>query len=246
MMSRYGVWLDSLPLNEIDENIIITDIQEEPAETDAATYPRGYGDGIFFGRRSRRSLSVVVRFVVYEYNVTRRKTIMQKIVSWAKGGKYLTINDRPGQRLRVEVDSLPTITSALKWTQELSITFTAYAVPYWEEEAATVVNATNAAIYSAEIPGDADRAMVDAIVQASNTTVTVKVNKTTISLKDVSGTVEITHGDDGILRILSNDENILSKRTPESSDDLIAIPGQTNEFSVSGGTAIFSVRGVWA
>lgn len=246
MITRYGVWLDGLPLHELDPAIIVTNIIEQPAAVDVVSYPRARGAGTRVTNRTRRSLSVSVRFCIWDYDVIRRKAVMQKVIAWAKGGKYLSINDRPGQRLRVEVDELPVVQSSLHWQQEISLTFTAYANPYWEEETATVVNAINAAIFSADIPGDADIAMVDAVIQANNATITVKADKSTITLKDVSGVVEISHGDDGILRIMSNGESILSHRTPESSDDLTATPGKVNQFSVSGGTAVFSIRGVWA
>lgn len=244
MTTRYSAWLDGLPLHEIDPSIYILDIQEDPAQVDVTTAPKAGGVGRFVITKQRQSLSVTISFAIREYDVTRRKAIMQEIVAWAKGGKYLFINDRPNQRLKVEVDELPTITSALKWTQALSITFTAYAFPYWENDYTDTLTTSSEA--SMTVTGDADRAPVDVTIEANGGMVTVKADKTTISLTDVSGIVEISHDDNGILRLLSNGESILSKRTPESSDDLIATPGRVNDFSVSGGKATFRVRGVWA
>lgn len=244
MMTRYGVWLDGLPLHEIDPAIYITDIQEQAPHMNVATVARAKGDGLFVTRRSRESLSVQVGFTIREYDTARRKSIMQKVIAWAKGGKYLSISDRPDQRLRIEVDQLPTISSSLKWTQELSIVFTAYAFPYWENTYADTITTTSNA--SMTVMGDADHAPVDATIEGANGTVTITADKTTITLENVSGSVEISHGDDGILRIMAGGQSILSKRTPESSDDLIATPGRLNDFIVSGGTATFRVRGVWA
>ena len=244
MMTRYSAWLDGLPLHEIDPTIYILDIQEEPAQMDVSTAAKAGGFGRFVVMRQRQTLSVTISFAIREYDVTRRKAIMQKVVTWAKGGKYLSINDRPGQRLRVEVDELPTIASALRWTQELSITFTAYAFPFWENDYADSMTTSGAA--SMMVMGDADAAPVDVSITPSGSSVTVKADKTTITLHDVSGNIEISHGDDGILRITSSGESILSHRTPESSDDLTATPGRVNELFVEGGTATFRVRGVWA
>ena len=245
MMNRYGVWLDGLPLHEIDPSIILTDIIEQPAVVDVISYPRAQGSGLRIAKRTRQSLSVSVRFAIWEYDVTRRKAVMQKIVTWAKSGKYLAINDRPGQRLRVEVDSMPTIQSALKWTQDLTITFTAYAMPFWESDDVHMLTTSDVA--SMMIMGDGDQTLVDATIQVEEEgDVTVKADNTTITLTDVSGTINITHGDDGILRITAGEDSLLSHREPKSSDDLIATPGRVNEFSVIGGTATFRVRGVWA
>lgn len=244
MMTRYGVWLDGLPLHELDPAIIVTNIIEQPAAVDVVSYPRARGAGTRVTKRTRRSLSVSVRFRIWEYDVTRRKAVLQKVIAWAKGGKYLAVNDRPDQRLRVEVDELPTIQSSLHWQQEISLTFTAYALPFWENDYTDSL--TTSAAASMSVAGDADSAPVDVSITPSGSTVTVKADKSTITLKNVSDNVEITHGDDGILRILSNGVSILSHRTPESSDDLTVTPGRVNDFSVEGGTATFCVRGVWA
>lgn len=244
MTTRYSVWLDGLPLHEIDPTIYILDIQEDPAQMDVSTAPKAGGVGRFVVTRQRQTLSVTILFAIREYDVTRRKAIMQKVIAWAKGGKYLAINDRPGQRLRVEVDELPTIQSALRWTQALAVTFTAYAFPFWENDYTDSLTTSGAA--SMMVMGDGDTAPVDVSITPSGSTVTVKADKTIITLQDVLGNVEISHDDDGILRIMSNGKSILSHRTPESSDDLTATPGRVNDFSVTGGTATFRVRGVWA
>lgn len=244
MITRYGAWLDGLPLDRISPAIYITDIREEPAAMNVLTLPRASGNGSFVTRRTRDSLSVTIRFAIREYDTVRRKAILQDIITWAKKGKHLSISDRPGQRLRVAVDELPTIQSALRWTQELSLTFTAYSSPFWENDYADSLTTSGAA--SMTVAGDADSATVDVSITPSGDTVTVKADQTTITLTDLSGAVEITHGDDGLLRIVSGGESILSHRTPESSDDLTATPGRVNDFSVEGGTATFRVRGVWA
>lgn len=243
-MNRYGVWLDGLPLHEIDPTIILTDIIEQPAAVDVVSYPRAQGSGTRVSKRTRQSLSVSVRFRIWEYNVTRRKAVMQKVIAWAKGGKRLAVNDRPAQRLRVEVDELPTIQSALHWQQEISLTFTAYAFPFWENDYADSLTTSGAA--SMYVAGDADSAPVDVSITPSGSKVTVKADQTTITLTGISGDVEISHGDDGLLRIVSGGESILFHRTPESSDDLFVTPGRVNDFSIEGGTATFRVRGVWA
>jgi hypothetical protein len=244
MMTRYSAWLDGLPLHEIDPTIYILDIQEDPAQMDVSTAAKAGGFGRFVVARQRQTLSVTISFAIREYDVTRRKAIMQKVIAWAKGGKYLAINDRPGQRLHVEVDELPTIQSSLRWTQLLCITFMAYAFPFGVNEYPDTL--TTSGVASMMVMGDADSAPVDVSITPSGSTVTVRADQTTITLTDLSGAVEITHGDDGLLRIVSGGESILSNRTPESSDDLTATPGRVNDFSIEGGTATFRVRGVWA
>lgn len=244
MLTRYGVWLDHLALHDIDPTICITDIQEQPGASNVVTHPRAAGHGLFVTRRSRESLSVVVRFAVREYDVTRRKAIVQRITAWAKAGRYLSVNDRPGQVLCVEVDELPTITSALKWTQDMAITFTAYALPFWRDEYPTILTTSGEDFML--VPGDADSAQVDASIRPDGDSVTISVGDTSITLEGISNDVEISHGDDGILRITSGGESIFAKRTPQSSDDLLAVPGRANAVSITGGTATVRVRGCWS
>lgn len=244
MITRYEAWLDAIPLSGIDPAIYITDIQEKEPIMNVVTVARSAGDGLFTLRRSREALSVQIKFQVREYDTARRKDIAQKIAAWAKNGGMLAISDRPRQVLRVEMDAAPRVTSALKWTQELSLTLTAYAFPYWQEDTPEELQTGGTA--SIMVQGDAPRAMVDAVVNASASTVSVSVGDQTITLADIStGPLEIRHGDDGILRILSNGAPVLSKRTTNSADDLFALPGEENTFSVSGGTATFYVRGAW-
>lgn len=240
MITRYGAWLDNLPLSGIDPTIIITDIDEHTPAVDVLTASRALGDGLRVTRRTRQSLSVAVKFMIREYGVARRKDILQRVITWARLGKYLSISDRPGQRLRVELDSVPTITSALKWTSVITLTFIAYACPFWEEDT-PVTRTGGGKMY---VPGDAEKAFVDVSIQPTSSNVTVKAGDTSITLQGVSGKIDITH-EDGVLRIMSGSTSLLSKRTAASSDDLWVTPGQENTFSISGGTATFSVRGVW-
>lgn len=243
MQTRYGVWLDGQPMDGLDPSIYITDIQEQAPQMNIMTVARAKGDGLFVTRRARERLSVVVRFAIREYDTARRKGVMQQVIAWAKTGKYLAISDRPGQRLRVEVDAMPTITSALKWTQELSITFAAYALPCWQDEYPLTMPVSGER--TGYVSGDAFMSLVDATITPDGDTVTVRAGNSSITLEGVSGEVEISHGDDGILRITSGGASILAKRTPDSSDDLFAVPGQINHFAVEGGEAVFRVRGWW-
>lgn len=243
MRTRYGAWIDGIALHDVDPSIYVTDIQESAPQMNVSTNVRALGDGLHVTRKARESISVTVYFMIREYDTVRRKAVMQDVIRWAKSGEYLSISDRPDQRLRVQVDAMPTITSSLQWTQDLSITFTAYAFPYWESEYASKVNTSTEA--SMMVEGNADRAPVDATVTTTSANVTIRVDSTVISLVGVSGIVRIMHDDDGILRITQDGAPILSRRTPASSDDLYATPGKINRFSVTGGRAVFSVRGVW-
>ena len=72
MITRYRVWLDGQGLSEMDPSIIVTDVTESEPEMHLSAVARAQGDGMLVTRRSRRSLSVTVRFLIREYNPLRR------------------------------------------------------------------------------------------------------------------------------------------------------------------------------
>nr|MBR4281678.1 hypothetical protein [Clostridia bacterium] len=133
MKMRFDAALDGASFAEIDETVILLDIDEPPAEEDIDLARRAMHPGTRITSRIRRKLSVRLRFVVREYDIARRAWIMDRITAWAAKGGWLTINSRPGQRLRVVPERLPAMGSSLKWTAEIELTLTAYERPYWEQ-----------------------------------------------------------------------------------------------------------------
>lgn len=242
MVTRYGVWLDGLALQDIDPTIYVLDIQEQEPQVEVLTAARAGGDGLRVSKRTRQSLAVVVSFAIREYDTARRMAVLQKVRAWAAAGKYLSTSDRPGQRLRVEVDKPPILGSAMQWTQAIAMTFTAYAYPYWEDDLPAVLRGSG----SLFVPGDGPRAYVDVTISNVPGTLTVTVGGTSMTLQGLTegGTVEITH-EEGLVRILEDGASVMAMRTPESSDNLEAVPGTSNAMQASGGTPVFSVRGVW-
>jgi len=160
----------------------------------------------------------------------------------------LTVNDRPGQRLRVRCTALPVITSALRWTETLSVVFTAHEVPFWEAEQPVSVSAGAASAISAMlyVPGAGDAAWLDAELVCSGTaTVTITTPLSRMTLTSLSGTVRIHH-DEGVLAIVGDGASLLTRRTADSSDDLLVVPGEENRIRVSSSasvSAVFSTRG---
>lgn len=246
MNSRFEVWLDGQPLSAATPEIVITDIRETAPEISMETYAKTRGNGLLVGQRMRQNLSVVVSFYLPVYGTRERKRAIQDVVTWAKSGTCLSTSDRPDQQLRVLMVEPPVLSSGMRWLQECSITFTAYVFPFWENIEAETVSVASGGSVSHFVPGNADCAPVDVCAQATGGTLIVAVGETSITLDNVpSGTVTISHGTDNILRIEAGGVSVLSKRTPESTDDLLATPGANNRFAVKGGSATFTVRGVW-
>ena len=249
-MTRYKVWLDQQGLQDLDPAIHIIDLQEQPPSQLLSTAARAQGDCVFLARRTRQSLSVTVRFAIREPRPARRQAILQKVRTWAQGS-YLSTGDRPQQRLKVQAENLPTLSSALQWTDALSITFTAYEAPFWED-----AQPTTSATSTLYLPGDAPAAPVDMRwVCSSNTPaeVTIATPLSSITFRDLplkAGQELVISHESGVLTATIDGADVLPSRTPESSDDLLLPCGQTSTVTVTAdgveaSGCIFSARGRW-
>lgn len=224
MMTRYSAWLDGVALHEIDPAVYIMDIEESVPGVNVLTAPHGMGDGQIVVSRRRQSLAVNIRVMVHEYDTARRKEIFTRIAEWAAKGKYLTISDRPGQRLRVMCNALPVAASALKWTNTLSVAFVAYEKPYWEDEYPTkLVLSGNSGSGFIHIGGTAENSPLDVAVKPlsgtlNSLTITAGNTKFTINGMNAAAGNEtvIGYDDTGVLIIPTG------MRTADSSDDLLA------------------------
>lgn len=135
-MLLYDVMLRGVSLCGLADEIIVRDIIEMPPTEDKQSTKRAMHAGTRVHSIIRRSLPVKVVFNVRAYDGERRAEIMDKIAAWVGNGGVMTISTRPGKRLFVKPEKMPRLDSSLKWTEDLSVTLTAYEQPYWEEETA--------------------------------------------------------------------------------------------------------------
>jgi len=250
-MKRYQVWLDGQSLHNIDPSIRILDVQEHTPATRLDAVPRAMGDGLHATHSHREALRVTVTFVIREPKPLRRKSTMQKIRAWAQAGGMMQLNDRAGQRLSVEAEALPSIQSALKWTEPCTVTFIARAVPYWEESFPVETTAT-----ALTPPGDAPTCPVDLRWTSQHSGAITLSVETPLSRVVFSG-MPVSPGQElliahlqGVLVATLDGQDVLSYRTPESSDDLLITCGRRNSISVTvdGEAATgytLSARGRW-
>lgn len=254
MRSRYEVILNGIALSSIDPKILILDVKPIQQDIQTSTFRVAHRDGARINRRYVESAGVTISFEIHEYSIRRRQEICSAIVRWAKNGGELETNDRYGQFLKCVCSKKPYIDSAMKWTTPLSMTFTAYEIPYWQEKIPATVQLTGtSATGSLYVPGNVDGALVEvnAKANASLSTVTFGVNGRTLTLSGLSVTanqvIKITYDDQAIQSIKVGSTSLLDKRT--GVDDLLANCGEGNVFTLSAGASVdatFSVRGLWS
>lgn len=251
MITRYDCMMDGVALSSVAPSIYVLDIQESAPRYVEELSARPIRPGQRVLRRVRESLAVTVTIAIREYDVTRRKNVCSHIAAWAQG-KYLSINDRPDQRLLVVCSTPPTVASALKWTESIRMTFTAYEIPFWEEvypvrTATTTGSATLRPVGTVE----AVPLLAEITAQSAIDTLSISVNGGSYAFSGLgmaAGDVLTIGYEDGVQVMRVGAESALSKRTPESSDDLYVRCGEANKITITADgsySAVFSARGCW-
>lgn len=254
MISRYEAFLNGVSLQSISPDILIHDISYGAPVFQDDTYSVAKRNGARLFRRSFDSISVTIKFEIHAYSVANRQAICQAVCMWAKGGGQLKTNDREGLFLQCVCSQFPTIESARNWTDELTIAFTAYTFPFWQDVAQTSIALSSGTSGSTSkfIAGSADGALVEASVKAnaSLSSVSLTVNGRTLSLTGLSvasgSTIVISYDTDGIQSIKVGNTSLLNKRS--GADDLLVNCGASNSFSFSASASVdvtFVVRGIW-
>lgn len=247
--------MNGMGLQDIDPAIYIIDIQEAAPKMRSAMVDNALYDGMRLTRMQRQSLAVTVAFEVHEYDTARRKAVAEKACEWARDG-WLTINDRPDQRLWVVCDKLPVVTSALKWTDRLIIGFTAYDFPFWEEQypVTATFSGDNGGVII--VPTGNRACCLEAEITATGGTVnnlvlSVGGRSIAFAALGLAGgqTLSIGYDDERHLQYMRiGDASVLSRRTPESADDLLLQAKEHNAVAIAANApvrATIRARGVW-
>lgn len=255
---RFSVWLNGQGLQDIDDTVFVLDVTESTPDEDKQTATTA-APGSLLLARTRRALSVTITFCVREYDVTRRRQIVDEIRTLCAAGGWLEINERPNQRLWVVCDTLPTISSSQRWTENLSVVFVAYAAPYWQQKTATKARITVATTYGIvnihPIGNAKETPLQSEITPAAETANIVKVvldDDRQIIFDalglEVGKTLNIGHDGYGRIFATIDGKSVLSKRTADSADDLIVPSGENTKILLQcdkACTATFSAYGRW-
>lgn len=252
MNTRYHCSIDGRGLQDIDPAICVTDIREEAPEARAVT-ASCLGDGQRVLRTDRACLRVSVVFEVHAYDPARRKAIALKACDWAREG-WLTVSDRPGQRLRVRCERLPAVGSALRWTDPLTVTFAAWALPYWQEARPAAAAFTGVSGSATLSPGGTQPCCLEAEVTARKpvTSLTLTAGGRAIRLTGLGMKAgeTLSIGYDGERRqfMRVGDRSVLARRSADSADDLTLEPRKPNTVGIEADGEVSAVvrgYGLW-
>lgn len=251
--------LNGLSPAAIDPAVLLIDVREHPPQMSRLTLPMAGREGLQLTRQQRASLSVTCELELHDPDPVRRKSLCQRVARWAAPGGWLTLSDRPGQRLRVTCDAPPVLPSALHWTQPVSVTFTAWEAPWWEDARPTAATATAPAATGSLLlrpPGDLPAPLAASFTaQGAVSALSLACGGATVALSGLAmaagETLTIDYDDRQLLRIVIRsgagaERSALRCRSADSPDDLWLTPRQDNKVSWQAAgpvTASVSARG---
>ena len=247
MISRYELSLNGVSLSSFHPSLMVLDIQYADPQFEIITAAMATRPGAYVTHQTAGSAAVKVLFELHCPDIKERRRTLDRITAWAMAGGTLQTSDRPEHILSVICTAPPALT-AKDFTAPLSITFSAYNPPFWQDKIPAVT--TGSSLYvPGSVPPSIARAQVDADITATAaiTSCSIAIGSTTIALSGISipsgGVIKIAHNN-GILSIKYGNTSLLSKRTGD--DDLLAECGKSNNISVTGSiTAQCTARGLW-
>lgn len=236
MILSRRVALNGQYLDTLYGSIVIRGIEFDAPKMNIQTIDKMGGVGQRVTSCRYETLDVVVKWAmdVPKSDLIMRRKIYEDVCRWANQGGWLTVNFLPERRLWVDKTELSSAGDLRDWTEEYTITFRAYSVPFWQDVFPSSISQTSysGGTISLPIPG-AFRTVLD--IEFKNTSgstldvFSVATGGYTIGLSGLScannSTLKITHGTDGLLKILVGTTSKYDKRTAASADDLYVDPG---------------------
>lgn len=249
MILAKRIALNGNQLDAQDTSIVIRHIDPGvPKESVSAVSLMG-GSGQRVTMQHVDTLEVSVTFAIDKpkKRLADRRTVFDKAVKWASQKGWLTVNWMASKRMRVDKVVYPSSGDLWNWTDDYTIVFRAYGVPFWQDDTATTVtdtlSASTAKTKTLTAPGTAPTV---ADVEFKNTsgsactTFAVEIGGKTMELTGLAlaqnESLIISHGTDGILRITEGGRNAYGKQTGGGLEDLYIQPGD-NSIKVTAATA---------
>lgn len=249
MTTLFDCTLGGVLLSSLDESICVLDLREDAPKLRHAT-AAAWHDGLHLLDAQRESFTVRVDFAIHTPDPARRTQVLQAVCAWAMKGGVLTASSHPGQQLDVRCIALPA-PAADDWLAPLTLVFTTTTVPFWEDANLTQVSSSGAAALL--IPGTAGAVPVSTMVvnngDAPITRLTLLCGDTQMVFEGISvpaNSMFVMTQVGPVLRAYIGGQSVLSCRTAESDDSLLAVCGKSctvQAIASQPATSIFMARG---
>ena len=244
--------LNGTQLDQVDESVVIRSIDPGTPRENVQSVSKMGGFGQRVTGRHWETIDVTITYAINipKKRIADRRNVFDAVNAWALAGGWLTINYMAGRRLYVDSVTVPSSADLWNWTEEYTITFRAYAVPFWQSDTATT--STSSTI---TVPGTAPT-VCDAEIENDSgytiDTLSIQIGQSSMSFSNLGLTdgevLVISHAANGTLSIRIRNgsayRSAMDKRTGGSADDLYANPG-SNLITVSDGAHTVSCYGRW-
>lgn len=259
MILKRRAALDGVQMDSVDSRILIQKIEPAAGKETIDTASIWDGSGSRVTGIHRDSLDIVVTFSVNEksYHPAARSEVIEKVNTWAAAGGWLTVNYKPGRKIRVIAAQLPGEGDAMERNQ-YSITFRAHGVPYWQEtdpEALaleTVGSGETSVNGTCQVAGN-QRTAADVTFKNTGSgtinTLTLRAGDSSLIFTGLGlaagETLTIDHTDDGkmsLMRCRIGSRSVMAKRTAGSANDLWVEPGARTVGFTAGGSGKMEIR----
>ena len=244
MILSRRVSLDNKQLDELSNRIVITGVEEAAGkETTNTTAAAGWmGTRITQQRRDTLDVTVKFRILVDKRHMSTRENILEKVNEWAStnSGGWLRLSQKPNRRLQVVLAQPAAMMDPWNWTDEYTLIFRAYSVPYWEYDGQGVVNwATTTPKASGTgtitIGGTAKTQLGVSVTNKSGkdiNNISITIGSRTIAFRGLAlqnnkqlmiayrRTAEIC-----VPEMKIGNTSVMAARTPESADEFDLMPG---------------------
>ena len=260
MRLKRRVALGGVQMDSLDNRILIAGVEPGAGKEQISTVPLYGGVGSRVTGKHRDSLDVTVKFGVWRGSeeAEARAAVLEKVMAWAAGGGWLTLNSKPDRRLRVILAQAPGEGDLYTIGNQYTLTFRALGVPYWQAKEPEIVQVKNANSLDVAfgVAGSVETVLEASFKNTSGSTVN--------SFQVASGgqqlvfaglglanneTLHIDHLDNGErytfrARIESTAgvyRSVLDKRTGSSDDEIQMTPGSRRVTASAGGVGTIRI-----
>lgn len=234
MILSKRVALGGQQLDELHDAIVIRSIDPGvPNESISAVDRMGRaGSRITGDHFSTIDVSVTYAIDIPKRRMAERREVFDLVNAWANRKGWLTVNWLENRRLYVDKTILPGSGDMWAWTNEFTVVFRAYNVPFWQEELPVQAEGGTAASgrVNIQVNGTTESVLDVSFRNMSGMTINnlwIQANGNRITLTGLglggSSTLNIHHGTDGLLRIEIGSASVYHKYS--GADDLYVNQG---------------------
>lgn len=240
MILSKRISLGNQQLDTVDPSIVIRSIEPGTPKKNVMAVDRMYGNGQRITGVHWQTLETKVHWAmdIPKRDMSERRRVFDAVAAWANRKGWLEVGWMNGIGMYVDDVTFDDAGDLWNWTNEYTITFKAYNVPFWQElwPYQFVGIHTAAGQFDYTVKGCLTSVMDIEIQNISGMTIQdIKIEvrgavSSNMWLQNVGlggyDTLYINHGANGILRILDNYGNSkLSCMNVTSTDDLYIAPG---------------------